>query len=454
MKRLFVFALIILLTISAGVSGVSSYAFADSVKKKEYTNVLEDLQKDESFSESYYPVVADDYSLQMVQIAESSDKELFVYLYQPSGQVKDLRAASINISLAPRENVSDFRNYKLKYLNSSGTLYKYLVDGLTVNTAETRYYTITTVLRPFDGNIDDEADHGNTVDEVEYAVSKEYCFSVMNGKPFCRVLDIDTIEITDKFVGFVRYTNGFAFYPSSCDSHFVAFSTDRDIDRLLEADVYYEYQDCSWSFVTFVGERYTFGDRQEDYAYLSYEQKVEHTGSGWFAPTYTWNRIETVDEFLAENNVTQNVYSGALINVSVANQITEEGIAALEGKQWVLRFLETEYSTWSGSGSNGYFSTLVGDVMILRLKFETDGVTYNLGVIDNKQTGSGDPVNEEEVIIQPSDGCKSFLSILLILVLLILLAPFLPYIIKGIIWIISLPFKLIAAIVKAFKKKE
>ena len=46
---------------------------------KEYTGVLEDLQKDESFSESYYPVVADDYSLQMVQIAESSDKELFVY---------------------------------------------------------------------------------------------------------------------------------------------------------------------------------------------------------------------------------------------------------------------------------------------------------------------------------------------------------------------------------------
>ena len=422
-----------------------------SAEGKEYTGVSEDLQKDESFSESYYPVVADDYSLQVVQLAESSDKELFVYLYQPSGQAKDLRAASINISLSPRENVSNFRNYKLTYLNSSGTLYKYLVEGLTVSTAETRYYTITTVLRPFDESIDDEAGHGNTVDEVEFRVAKEFCFSEMNGQPFCRVLDIDTIEITDKFVGFVRYTNGFALYPSSCDSHFVAFSTDRDIDRLLEADVYYEYQDCSWSFATFVGERYTFGERLEDYAYLTYEQKVEHTGSGWFAPTYTWNRIETVDEFIAENDLTQNVYSGALIDVSVANQITEEGKAALKDKQWVLRFLETEYSTWFGSGSNGYFSTLVGDVMILRLKFETDGVTYNLGVIDNKQTGSGEPINEEEVVIQPSDGCKSFLSILLILVLLILFAPILPYIVKGIIWIISLPFK---AIKKAKEKRK
>ena len=418
---------------------------------KEYTDVLEDLQKDESFSEKHYPVVADDYSLQMVQIAESSDKELFVYLYQPSGQAKDLRAASVNISLAPRENVSDFRNYKLTYLNSSGTLYKYLVAGLMVSTAATRYYTVTTVLRPFDESIDDEADHGNTVDEVEFRVAKEFCFSEMNGQPFCRVLDIDTIEITDKFVGFVRYTNGFALYPSSCDSHFVAFNTDRDIDRLLEADVYYEYQDCSYSFVSFSGERYTFGDRQEGYAYLTYEQKAEHTGSGWFAPTYTWNRIETVEEFIAENDLTQNVYSGALIDVSVANKITEEGKAALEGKQWVLRFAETEYSTWYGTGTNGYFSTLVGDVMILRLKFETDGVTYNLGVIDNKQTGSGEPVNEEEVIIDPSDGCKSFLSILLVIILLIILAPVLPYIIRGILWLFSLPFK---GIKKAKEKRK
>ena len=32
--------------------------------------------------------------------------------------------------------------------------------------------------------------------------------------------------------------------------------------------------------------------------------------------------------------------------------------------------------------------------MILRLKFETDGVVYNLGVVDCKQTGSSDPVNK------------------------------------------------------------
>ena len=39
---------------------------------------------------------------------------------------------------------------------------------------------------------------------------------------------------------------------------------------------------------------------------------------------------------------------------------------------------------------------MVGDVTILSLKFEHLGKTFNLGVIDNKQTGSGKPVNELE----------------------------------------------------------
>ena len=36
----------------------------------------------------------------------------------------------------------------------------------------------------------------------------------------------------------------------------------------------------------------------------------------------------------------------------------------------------------------------MSDVTILRLKFETDGVVYNLGVVDNKQTSSVIPDGE------------------------------------------------------------
>ena len=422
-------------------------------KNTEYTSVLEDLKKDKSFSESYYPVDSNDYSLKMVQIAESSNKELFVYLYQPSGQAKDFRASSINISMTINDEIS-YRNYKLTYISSAGTLYKYLVRGLTVNTEPVRYYAISTVYRPFDKTIDESAEHGNNVEEIDYLVAKQYCFGTINGKPYVQVVDIETITVTDKFVGFVRYKDGFQLYVGACDSHFMAFNTDKPMDKLLEADVYYTSQEYSWSFAVGAGENETFYDKKDNYAYLKYTDKVEHTGGGWFAGTYKWDRIQTVETFIANENMTQNVYSGALIDVSIANKITDEGLAALKGKKWVLRFAETSYSSTSGGMSTTAFSTLVGDVTILRLKFETDGVTYNLGVIDNKQTGGDKPVNDEEIIISGSEGCKSLLSVLAFILLLIVLMPFLPYIIKGIIWIISLPFRLVASIVKAFKKKK
>ena len=456
MRAFLSFVLIAVLAVAMVIGGGFTAPTAYAAEGTVYSDVLDDLQKDENFSESNYPYVADDYSLQVMQIAESTDNELFVYVYQPSGEIKNLAASSINISLKPREDISDIHNYKLRLLNADGVFFKYLVEGLTVSTANTRYYTVTTIYRPFDETIDKQADHGNTVTEVDYKVAKEYCFGTINGEPFNRVLDIETIEITDKFVGFVRYSNGFHLYVGKCDSHFVAFNTDRDIDRLLEADVYYTSQSYSYSFAVGAGENETFGEKQDNYAYLTYKQKVEHTGDGWFAPTYTWDRIETVEQFIAENETFQNVYSGALIDVSVANEITEEGKEALKGKQWVLRFAETDYSLGGGYGSTYSFSTIVGDVTILRLKFETDGITYNLGTIDNKQSGDpDDPINEEETIVEPGKALDILGLILLVvglLLLVIILAPVLPYILKAVIWVVMLPFKAIAALVNAIKK--
>lgn len=427
-----------------------SYApFVAFAAEKVYSGVLDDLKKDSTFDTSYYPEKTGDYSLQVIQLAESVDKELFVYVYQPSGKSKDLRASSVNISLKPREDISDVRNYKLTLLNSSGVFYKYRVDGLTVSTANTRYYTITTIYRPFDKTIDKQAESGNTITEINYNVSKQYCFSEINGEPFSRVLDIETIEITDKMVGFVRYSNGFQFYPSSCDSHFVAFNTDRDIDRLIEADVYYTSQEYSYSFAVGAGTNETFKEKQDNYAYLDYTQKVEHTGDGWFAPTYKWDRIETVEQFITENDTFQNVYSGAIIDINVANKITEEGKAALKGKKWVLRFIETDYSVWYSQMANGSFSTLIGDVTILRLKFETDGITYNLGVIDNKQTGSSIPVNDEEYNVILNKNGKWIIALLILILLLAILAPILPHIINAIFWVIKVIFKVITAPFKA-----
>lgn len=441
---------VLLFIITAFASGGMATVYAATSANTVYTNVLDDLTKDNSFKPSNYPEKTDDYSLQIIQLAESSDKDLFVYVYQPSGQNKNLAACSINISTTINDEIS-FYNYKLQLLNSSGVFFKYKVNNFTVKTEPTRYYAISSIYRPFDESIDKPASDGNTVTEVNYNVSKQYCFGEINGKPYVNCVDIETIVVTDKFVGFVRYKDGFKLYVGACDSHFVAFNTDKPIDKLLEADVYYTSQSYSWTVAAFVGKKQEFGEKQDNYAYLKYTDKVEHNGGGLFAGTYKWDRIETTEQFIAENDLTQNVYSGAILDVNVANKITDEGKAALQGKKWVLRFAETDYTLGGGNGTTYSFSTLVGDVTILRLKFETDGVTYNLGTIDNKQTGSDKPINDETYKVVINSRVKWILGIIAAILLLIILAPILPYIIRFVVWVVLLPFKAIGALFKGIK---
>ncbi len=434
------------------ITTVQTPVIAHAQEGKAYSNVLDDLKKDSSFNPSNYPTKSDDYSLQIIQLAENVDKELFVYVYQPSGKSKNLKASSINISTMINDSIS-FMNYKLALLNSNGVFYKYKVENLAVKPDAVRYYAISSIYRPFDESIDKQASGGNTITEVNYDVSKQYSFGEINGKPYVNCVDIETIVVTDKFVGFVRYPDGFQLYVGACDSHFVAFNTNKPMDKLLEADVYYTTQAYSSSWAAFVGSSEEFGAKADKYAYLKYTDKVEHTGGGLFAGTYKWDRIQTVENFIATEDREQ-IFSGAIIDVKISSKLTDAALAELQGKKWVLRFAETDYSMWSGQGAYGTFSTIVGDVTILRLKFETDGITYNLGVIDNKQSGSTEPSNETEIDVSLNKRGKMFLYLLLLILLIVLCAPILPYILQGIVWIITLPFKGIAALNKSIKRRR
>ena len=431
-----------------GMQSAANVAFAED---KTASEVFEDLSKDSSFNAENYPSNAKDFSLSVMQLAESADKELFVYVYQPSGD--KVKASSINISTTINDDISFF-NYSLKLLNFEGTLFKYKVTNFEVKKDSVRYYAISSIYRPFDESIGDKKSGNNTINEVNYAVNKQYCFGEINGKPYVSCVDIETIVITDKFVGFVRYKDGFKFYVGACDSHFVAFNTDKPIDKLLEADVYYTSQPYSWLYAIGVGQNETFGEKKDNYAYLKYTDKVEHTGDGFFAGTYKWDRIQTVDDFInAENR--EDVYHGAVLDVKVSSKLTDEALNELKSKKWVLRFVETAYSLSGGAnGSTSTKSTLIGNVTILRLKFETDGITYNLGVIDNKQTGSTEPSNSTDIKVEPNATGKGILYLILFVLLLVMLAPLLPYVLNAIIFIVSLPVKLISEIAKLIKSSK
>ena len=453
MKEVLNKIVVLIITLCVFLTGAQSFSAvaAENENEKTASGVLEDLSKDDSFNAANYPSNAKNYSLSVIQLAESADKELFVYVYQPSGD--KVKASSINISTTINNDISFF-NYSLELLNFEGTLFKYKVTNFEVKKDPVRYYAISSIYRPFDVGIGDKKSGNNTINEVNYAVNRQYCFGEINGKPYINCIEIETIVVTDKFVGFVRYKDGFKLYVGACDSHFVAFNTDKPIDKLLEADVYYTSQPYSWLFALGVGQNETFGEKKDNYAYLKYTDKVEHTSDGFFAGTYKWDRIQTVDDFIKGEN-REDVYHGAVLDVKVSSKLTDEALNELKGKKWVLRFVETAYSLSSGAnGSTSTKSTLIGNVTILRLKFETDGITYNLGVIDNKQTGSTEPSNSTDIKVEPNATGKGIIYLILFVLLLVLLAPLLPYVLNAIIFISSLPVKLISEIVKLIKSSK
>ncbi len=434
---LFLLTLIVLFSTFA-VSGIDKVHAEEATS---YTNVLEDLEKDDTFSATDYPVVANDYSLQVIQIAESDDKELFIYVYQPS--VLELQATSINFSIVVNEDVfvsneevnENYKNYKLIFLNSNGVFSKYKVDNFQVVDDVVRNYAISSIFRGWNSTIDAPASGDNEISEVSYSVGKVWTAQTVNNEVFYSCIDTETIEITDKFVGFYRYPNGFKFYSSSCDAHYIAFSTDKEIDKLIEAEVYFVTRDCV-SVRTVAGIDTTKGDAVDNYKYLKYTDVASNPGDGWFGEKYEWERIETVSQFIEGKDLRDDV------------------LDALSNKQFVLSFFESEFQDFVGTVmlDTSHF-TEVSDVSILRLKFESEGVVYDLGVVDNKQSGSLTPSNNVNTWLDKLiSTIIVVLTVFLVVLLIIFSIPFLPSILtfiwnviiailKGIWWLISWPFK-------------
>ena len=416
---------------------LSAFSLSVSAETTSYTGVLEDLQKDENFNPDNYPALptSDEnyYTLEVITVAESENGELFVYVYQPSGSKGNLRATTINISTAVRtQNV--FVNYGLTYLNSYGVYYKYKVNELVVSSASERYYEVSSIFRAWNEDYGDE-DPGadNTVSEIPFPVGKQFKFiTAEDGTTSATMEDVEYIKVENKLVGYIRYY-GDTLYPdyiqdNSTDAHFVAFSTDREIDTLLEADVYYKAQVYHAYKAGYSFSSDPWSDVYEQYKYLDYEQEAEcevSDGSIFTQSEHIWKRIQTTEEFLASGKIPFK-FPGFDTTSDVV--FTEEATAALAKTDWVLSFVETNYNWYVHTdlinGSNGdydYYYVRVGDVSILRLKYVTNGIIYDLGVVDNKQTGSEDPAGES----MEQEWWQKIMALLCFILVAVFLGPFL-----------------------------
>lgn len=339
------------------------------------SNVLEDLQKDDNFNLDDYPAVDNDYSLKVIQIAESLDGELFIYVYQPAAKSKFLKAVQINMSLS--ETVDDTKLYNLTLLNSSGVFQKYLIEGVTVSSESVRYYNITSIYRDWIKGIDKETDKDNLTNRVYFKVAKLYkAETVSNGIKYSCIFS-DVVEIIEPYVDFISYSSppewlDLIFQTEKyTDIHYIAFSTDKQIDTLKEADVTY----CTQTYKYARGET-SYGSKSEpQYKTLTGEPK-QNISIG----KYTWKSILTSSDFINSTN------------------LNDEAKKEVNKSEFVLVFLSTPYSQRSASDFVGHYTikngTKVSNVSILRLEFETEGKIYNLGAIMNQQEGDDIPGNQ------------------------------------------------------------
>ena len=402
--------IIILLIFTFPLTIISQYiTFAD---EKTYSNVIDDLELDEDFSVEDYPVVATDYSIKVIQIAESSEDELFIYTYQPTAQYKNYIATKINMSTEVHD--SNFNLYDLQLINSNSVFYKYLVKDFVVNDNDIRNYDIASIYRKFDDMVDEsiEEENGNVINQVSFEVAKLYTMTTENGQTQIKCFDTEVINVTDKYVGFVRIEDGhtgspslgMSWYKPGYDSHFIAFNTDKNIDKLYSATVYYSSQDYFYTktstLLVVTDEREVFNPITENSPVkIDYTDSVEiKVPNGPFeGRDYSFERIQKVSDFIKTED-REWIYELGLFNVSVETKLTDKGLSEIKDKQWIIRFAETEWKdTQTSLGSTitkTKSHTIVGNVSLLELKFETDGVVYDLGVVDNMQTGDGQPDNE------------------------------------------------------------
>ncbi len=438
---------------------------------RDSSDVLADLKQDPSFNTDEYPVINGDTAINFIHLVESEQGEVLIYVYQPHQDYAKYRASSINIS-ATADGSLDIKNYYLDLVDYDGVFQKYVVRDLPALAKGECVYEVVSIFRMFDAAVDKglSDDNDNTIQEVVYPVGKKFEFRNTPNGLTTNVSDLEYIKVTDKYVGFMRYPAGLDVGSvNEVDVHYVAFSTQYAMDELLEADVFYIQQ----SYMrTGVLQHEGYGDKEKQYSYLKSDVDMEFTGSGWNSQKYSWNTIENSSAFL-ESCSDKTLYSQGVFNTTYAvSTVNEDAKKEIAKCDWVLRFAVTDYTTYVFTSQSLEWlhteATIVGEVTILRLAFETDGQYYNLPVIDNKQSGSLTPSNKIEYQVQASEWWQKIMMLLCIVLLVVLLIAFagpvgvvlkilasgFTFLFKLFLWVILLPFKLLGALFKRGRRKR
>ncbi len=466
--------------------GGAVYRTAVSARaESEASSVIKDLTADKSFNFSDYPEELYNFSIEVIQVAESKDGELLIYTYQPCQRAIKLVCSEVNMSFSDKlggevkfaAEADKPKLYPLKQVSTWGVFSKYVVGGVTVSKDSVRYYNVTSLYRAYDKLADD----GALKDEHGIAVKVGQCWKAetVGGEVQYAVKKVDTITITGCTYGTFRVPEGFNFASSYArDMHVIAFSTDIKMDDLLEADVDFKYRKVDES----IYDDYYEGWKSKTVT-VNYKEKGSSEDHIFGQGKKTWDRIQRPAEFID---------TCSDFKLDMTYEVTRD----IRAKDWVVAYWDTEYENetggvfgpifWTGAiiGTPYKHYTQVKDATVIRLEFLKDGKHYNLGAVSNKSgeydvIGGGDETFIDNVKDFFKDKVKDFFAMLpwwawvliglfglsIILSILSVIFPVVRTALKTIFfaigkvfkalwWLLCLPFRAIAALFNRKGKKE
>lgn len=175
-----------------------------------YSNVMDDLQKDDTFNPAKYPDRPLNHSLQVIQIAESENDELFIYIYQPSHNTLDLVGSKISMYLGKSVNGKDFtpKLYDIELVSTQGVFDKYIVKGVKVSDESYRYYNIVSIYRPYSKEAGDFFLTIGFSDHIAYSVGQQWGAYYYNDVLTYEMNTFETLELEVTANGYVQFKSG------------------------------------------------------------------------------------------------------------------------------------------------------------------------------------------------------------------------------------------------------
>lgn len=375
---------------------------SSALASSSYSDIMEDLSNADNFDISSYPYeeIKSDYSsggISLIDFKENARDELIAYVYNPTGKATAIR---INLSLTIENPVYNGYSLSLVSSNSKNTLQKYVVNNLTVNKdLEIRSYLISSIFRapyPIKGE-ELPDDNGQTNQAISYSVGKMY--RVANEQ--CTVREQKIVTITDKFLGNILYEDkaiNIFVGTTKQDVSFVTFNTDMPIDDLYEIEMDYDIYDYTILYKIPSGHSGYYDENTLKYSnkvevrnrVITSEDEMDVDEGWWTNKSHKMKLIGKNSELLDKNH--EN-YDKTFASYQKRNE--------LDKYEWSIFFYSCDYEKYVVENSmlNGQIyrinSKQIKEMTILRLKFISDGVVYNLGAIDDVSTGPRDPLTPD-----------------------------------------------------------